>query len=80
MGKRELAALHSLSSWCLVIVVCLFLVVPWVYLQFVIVLFLDHAHLLFFTEMFCIQISFFFSIDLHLPVKMATFINTSFSV
>ena len=34
--KRELAALLSLSSWCLVIVVWLFLSVPWVCLQFVI--------------------------------------------
>ena len=41
MGKREseLAALLSLSSWCLVIVVWLFLSVPWVCLQFVIVIF-----------------------------------------
>ena len=40
MGKREreLAALLSLSSWCLVIVVWLFLSVPWVCLQFVIVI------------------------------------------
>ena len=38
IGKRELAALLSLSSWCLVIVVWLFLSVPWVYLQFVIVI------------------------------------------
>ena len=48
MGKRELVALLSLSSWCLVIVVWLFLVVPWVCLQFVIVVFPDHTHLLFF--------------------------------
>ena len=34
MGKRELVALLSLSSWCL------FLPVPWVCLQFVIVVFL----------------------------------------
>ena len=33
MGKRELVALLSLSSWCLVIVVWLFLAVPWVCLQ-----------------------------------------------
>ena len=33
------AALLSLSSWCLVIVVWLFLAVPWVCLQFVIVVF-----------------------------------------
>ena len=47
MGKRELVALLSLSSWCLVIVVWLFLAVPWVCLQFVMVVFPDHTHLLF---------------------------------
>ena len=47
MGKRELVALLSLSSWCLVIVVWLFLAVPWVSLQFFIVVFPDHTHLLF---------------------------------
>ena len=47
MGKRELAALLSLSSWWLVIVVWLFLAVPWVCLQFVIVIYSDHTHLLF---------------------------------
>ena len=47
IGKRELVALLSLSSWCLVIVVWLFLAVPWVSLQFVIVVFPDHNHLLF---------------------------------
>ena len=46
MGKRELVALLSLSSWCLVIVVWLFLVIPWVCLQFLIVIFPDHTHLL----------------------------------
>ena len=44
MGKRELVALLSLSSWCLVIVVWLFLAVPWVCQQFVIVVFPDHTH------------------------------------
>ena len=44
MGKRELVALLSLSSWCLVIVVWLFFAVPWVCLQFVIVVFSDHTH------------------------------------
>ena len=29
MGKRELVALLSLSSWCLVMVEWLFLAVPW---------------------------------------------------
>ena len=47
MGNRELVALLSLSSWCLVIVVWLFLMVPWVCLQFMIVVFPDHTHLLF---------------------------------
>ena len=46
MEKRELVALLSLSSWCLVIVVWLFLAVHWVSLQFVIVVFPDHTHLL----------------------------------
>ena len=46
-GKRELAALLSLSSWCLVIVVWLFLALPWVCLQFVILIFPDHVHLVF---------------------------------
>ena len=47
MGKRELVALLSLSSWCLMIAVWLFLAVPWVCMQFVIVVFPDHTHLLF---------------------------------
>ena len=46
-GKRELVAWLSLSSWCLTIVVWLFLAVPWVCLQFAIVVFTDHTHLLF---------------------------------
>ena len=44
MGKRELVGLLSLSSWCLVIVVWLFLAVPMICLQFVIVVFPDHTH------------------------------------
>ena len=44
MGKRELVVLFSLSSWCLVIVVWLFLTVPRVCLQFVIVVFPGHTH------------------------------------
>ena len=36
-GKRELVVLRSLSSWCLVIVLWLFLAVPQVCLQLVIV-------------------------------------------
>ena len=44
MGKRELVALLGLSSCCLVVVVWLFLAVPWVCLRFVIVVFPDHTH------------------------------------
>ena len=49
MGKRELVALLNLSSWCLVMVERLFLTVPRGCLQFVIVIFPDHTHLLFFV-------------------------------
>ena len=46
--------LLSLSSWCLVMVVWLFLAVPvqWVCLWFVIVVFPDHTHLLFLRYLF----------------------------
>ena len=47
MGKRKLIALLNLSSWCLVMVERLFLAVPRGCLQFVIVVFPDHTHLLF---------------------------------
>ena len=47
IGKRELIALLTLSSWCLVMVAQLFLAVPRGCLQFVIVVFTDHTHLLF---------------------------------
>ena len=47
MGKRELVALLNLSSWCLVMVERLFLTVPRGCLQFAIVVFPDHTHLLF---------------------------------
>ena len=47
MGKRGLVALLNLSSWCLVMVEQLFLAVPRGSLQFVIVVFPDHTHLLF---------------------------------
>ena len=49
MGTRELVALLSLSSWCLLIVVWLFYAgLLWVCLHFVIVVFPDHTHLFFF--------------------------------
>ena len=52
LGKRELIALLNLSSWCLVMVERLFLAVPWGCLQFVIVVFPDHTHLLFLIDRF----------------------------
>ena len=50
MGKRELVALLNLSSLCLVMVERLFLTVPRGCLQFVIVVFPDHTHLLLFNK------------------------------
>ena len=47
MGKRGLIVLLNIASWCLVMVGWLFLAVPRDCLQFVIVVFPDHAHLLF---------------------------------
>ena len=47
IGKRELDALHSLSSWCLGMAGWLSLAVPWGCLWFVIVVFLDDTHLIF---------------------------------
>ena len=56
MGKRELIALLNLSSWCLVMVERLFLTVPRGCLQFVIVVFPDHTHLLFFNKTIAAQV------------------------
>ena len=50
MGKRDLIALLNLSSWCLVMVERLFLALPRGCMQFVIVVFPDHTHLLFLNE------------------------------
>ena len=49
MEKKKLLALLNLSSWCLVMVGWLFLAVPRGCLRFVIVVFPDHTHLLFFS-------------------------------
>ena len=58
MGKRELVALLNLSSWCLVMVEGLFLAIPRGCLRFVIVVFPDYTHLLFFrTE--CSSLNFY---------------------
>ena len=51
IGKRELIALLNLSSWCLVMVDRLFIAVPLGCLQFVIVVFPDHTHLLFLPDL-----------------------------
>ena len=58
MGKRELIALLNLSSWCLVMVERLFLAVPRGCLQFVIVVFPDHTHLLFFNLLSSLKVGF----------------------
>ena len=56
MGKRELIALLNLSSWCLVMVERLFLAEPPGCLQFVIVVFPDHTHLLFLLFFFYVSV------------------------
>ena len=55
--ERELVALLGLPSWSLVMVVWHFLAVSWVCLQFVILFFPDHTHLLFLIVESCIYIS-----------------------
>ena len=64
MGKRELIALLNLSSWCLVMVERLFHAVPRGCLQFVIVVFPDHTHLLFFLWLLLVMsiVVWYFSI------------------
>ena len=62
MGKRELIALLNLSSWCLVMVERLFLAVPRYCLQFVIVVFPDHTHLLFFIPYICSHSIIYFGV------------------
>ena len=54
MGNRELIALLNLSSWFLVMVERLFLAVPLGCVRFVIVVFLDHTLLLFWTTFYSI--------------------------
>ena len=72
MGKRELIALLNLSSWCLVMVERLFLAVPQGCLQFVIVVFPDHTHLLFLRTIFiCVNRP-----DFHKNVRALTRMNS----
>ena len=65
MGKRELIALLNLSSWCPVMVEQLFLAVPRGCLQFVIVVFPDHTHLLFMLFEFIYHHFYFTDIKHH---------------
>ena len=65
MEKIELIALLNLFSWCLVMVERLFLAVPRGCLQFVIVVFPDHTHLLFLIRSDC-------ETDLSPPFKYLT--------
>ena len=58
VGKRGIVALLSLSSWCLMIAVWLFLAVPLVYLQFVIVVFSDHTNYLLLLYQFIARLGF----------------------
>ena len=55
MGKRELVALLNVSSRCLVMVEWLFLTVPRGCLRFVIVVFPDHTHSLFYMTCYLQQ-------------------------
>ena len=71
MGKSEQIALLNLSSWCFVMVERLFLAVPRGCLQFVIVVFPDHTHLLFFSRYkITFIISYLHSICLQLEKKL----------
>ena len=69
MGKRELIALLNLSSWCLVMVERLFLTVPRGCLQFVIVVFPDHTHLLFLRHLAALK-SKVQNIRIHISVRV----------
>ena len=72
LGKRALVVLLSLSSMRIVVVVWLFFRVPWVCLQFVIVVFPDHTHLLFliFGYDLTILVGLFFQLQLILCIRL----------
>ena len=72
MGKTELIALLNLSSWCLVMVERLFLAVPRGCLQFVIVVFPDHTHLLFFIRLSITRNSFKHVFLLYISLHVVT--------
>ena len=73
MGKRGLISLLNLSSWCLVMVERLFLVVLRGCLQFVIVVFPDNTHLLFFCNcsMFCFELIYVHSSNAIILIGMS---------
>ena len=76
MGKRELIALLNLSSWCLVMVERLFLAVPRGCLQFVIVVFPDHTHLLFLNiDFLCFKTAQKYTLSMSLSKWMNTRVN-----
>ena len=75
MGKRELIALLNLSSWCPVTVERLFLAVLRGCLQFVIVVFPDHTHLLFFV---CTSLVATLERGLHFLVLLLSFAEDKF--
>ena len=79
VGKRELIALLNLSSWCLVMVERLFLTVPRGCLQFVIVVFPDHTHLLFCLVELLFNYSNYSLISNSLIAKNQIFTNHSYS-
>ena len=72
MGKRELVALLNLSSWRILMVELLFLAVHWDCLRFVIVVFPDHTHLVFFKIklLFCLASSHT-KITVYLQISMS---------
>ena len=73
IGKRELVALLNLSSWCLVMVERLFLAVPRVCLQFMIVVVPGHTFLLFLMSLSCVVLCFFFYIcNLNFVIRIIT--------
>ena len=56
-GRESGLLLLNLSCWCLVVVGRLFLAVPWGCPRFVIVVFPDHTHLLFFSFPYITSVS-----------------------
>ena len=75
MGKGELIALLNVSSWCLVMVERLFLAVPRGCLQFVIVVFPDHTHLLFFYYPFVAYANYLIYIFINIYVNIKTVVH-----